>query len=65
MTEKTPRRFAFLMFVIFVPLALFGGLLKGLAITDISLVLIAVGLIGAMLGLIVLKIAGPPNMEGK
>ena len=63
MTEKILRRLAFWMFCIFVPVALVGGLLRGFETTStVGYALIVVGLIGALLGFIILKIAGPPKM---
>ena len=51
MTEKTLRRIAFWMFVIFVPVALFGGLLKASgARGGLSSIILVIGLIGDFCG---------------
>ena len=57
------RRLAFWMFCLFVPVALVGGLLRGFVTTStVGYALIVIGLIGALLGFIILKIADPPKM---
>ena len=64
MTETTLRKAAFWMFVVFVPVALAGSLLRWLTLESrLGSILIIIGLIGALAGLIVLKIAGAPQKE--
>lgn len=62
--ERLLRKIAFWMFVVFVPVAIAGGLIRWLTLESrFGSILIIIGLIGAMTGFIVLKIAGPPKME--
>ena len=66
MTENQFRRIAFWLFVIFIPAALIGGLMKYLnSGSGPGSILILIGMIGALIGFILLKIAGPPKKERK